>query len=111
MSARSFLTRDLGINSNRAEWCTFFTQHRKYGYTVILVSQFDRLIDRQIRSLIEYEYKHRKINNYKAFGAVLGLFSGGALFVAVIYWYGVKERVGAEFFPWKAEILQSVQLL
>lgn len=87
--------------SDRAEWCTFFTQHRKYGYTVILVSQFDRLIDRQIRSLIEYEYKHRKINNYKAFGAVLGLFSGGALFVAVIYWYGVKERVGAEFFRGK----------
>lgn len=87
--------------ADRTEWCTFFTQHRKYGYAVILVSQFDRLIDRQIRSLIEYEYKHRKVNNYKAFGALLGLFSGGALFVAVIYWYGVRERVGAEFFRGK----------
>lgn len=83
---------------DRSKWCQFFTQHRKYGYTVILISQFDRLIDRQIRSLIEYEYKHRKINNYKAFGALLGLFSGGALFICVIYWYGVREKVGSQFF-------------
>jgi len=30
---------------NRQEWCSFFTQHRKYGYNIILVSQCDRLID------------------------------------------------------------------
>lgn len=85
----------------RDDWCTFFTQHRKYGYNIILVSQFDRLIDRQIRSLIEYEYKHRKLNNFKALGAVLGFLSGGALFCSVIYWYGVKEKVGTEFFRGK----------
>lgn len=82
----------------RDEWCSFFTQHRKYGYTVILVSQFDRLIDRQIRSLIEYEYKHRKINNFKLFGALLGLLYGGNLFICVQMWYGVREKIGCEFF-------------
>ena len=86
---------------DRAEWCTFFTQHRKYGFTIILVSQFDRLIDRQIRSLIEYEYKHRKVNNFKLFGAFLGLLAGGSLFVCVIYWYGVKEKIGSEWFRGK----------
>lgn len=85
-------------DKGRMEWCSFFTQHRKYGFTVILVSQFDRLVDRQIRSLIEYEYKHRKVNNFKAFGKILGLLSGGSLFCCVIYWYGVKEKVGTQFF-------------
>lgn len=95
-----FNSRSWG-NRDRMEWIRFFTQHRKYGYTIILVSQFDRLIDRQIRSLVEYEYKHRKINNFKAFGAILGLLSGGSLFCYVIYWYGVSERIGCQFFRGK----------
>lgn len=82
----------------RDAWASFFTQHRKYGYDVILVSQFDRLVDRQIRSLIEYEYKHRKINNFKKFGKILGLLCGGNLFCYVNYWYGVREKIGVKFF-------------
>lgn len=84
--------------ANRAGWTSFFTQHRKYGYDVILIAQFDRMLDRQIRSLIEYEVIHRKVNNYGWFGKILGLLSGGALFAAVKMWYPMKERVGAEFF-------------
>ena len=34
--------------SGRANWLEFFTQHRKYGYDIILIAQFDRMIDRQI---------------------------------------------------------------
>lgn len=83
----------------RQEWCSFFTQHRKYGYSVILVSQFDRLVDRQIRSLIEYEYKHRKVNNYGVGGLLVSLFAvGHPVFACVEYWYGVKEKVGVTFF-------------
>ncbi|TCL59978.1 zonular occludens toxin Zot [Kineothrix alysoides] len=84
--------------SGRSEWLTFFTQHRKLGFDIILISQFDRMIDRQIRSLIEYELIHRKVNNYGAAGKVLGLLSGGSLFVSVKMWYPMKERLGAEFF-------------
>jgi zona occludens toxin (predicted ATPase) len=84
---------------SRQQWTSFFTQHRKYGYNIILISQFDRLIDRQIRSLIEYEYRHRKINNFGTAGFFLGLFSlGHPLFISVEYWYGVKEKCGVSFF-------------
>ena len=83
---------------DRLKWCTFFTQHRKYGYNVILITQFDRLIDRQIRSLVEYEVKHRKVSNFKTLGAFLGLLFGGNLFVAVTTWYGMKEKISSEFF-------------
>ena len=82
----------------RKEWLSFFTQHRKYGYDIILVAQFDRMIDRQIRSLIEYEQIHRKVSNFGIYGKILSLFSCGKLFVSVKVWYPLKEKVGSEFF-------------
>lgn len=84
--------------SGRSDWLSFFTQHRKLGYDIVLISQFDRMIDRQIRSLIEYEYIHRKVNNYGMVGKILGLLCGGSLFVTVKMWYPMKQRVGSDFF-------------
>lgn len=86
------------VKSDRAEWCSFFTQHRKLGYEVVLVAQFDRMLDRQIRSLIEYEWIHRKVSNFGIQGKIMSLFCGGRLFVAVKVWYPLKEKVGSEFF-------------
>lgn len=82
----------------RSEWLSFFSQHRKYGYHVILVAQFDRMLDRQIRSLIEYQYTHRKVSNFGIFGKILALFAGGGLFVAVKIWYPLGEKVGSDFY-------------
>ena len=82
----------------RDNWLSFFTQHRKYGYDIILVAQFDRMVDRQIRSLIEYEFIHRKINNIGKWGKIFSLIAMGNLFVSVEYYYPLKERLGSEFF-------------
>lgn len=82
---------------SRAEWVKFFTMHRKYGYDIVLVAQFDRMIDRQIRSLIEYEIVHRKLSNFGLKGKLLSLAMGNMAFVAVKTWYPLKERVGAEW--------------
>lgn len=82
---------------DRQEWIYFFQQHRKLGYDVILISQNDRLIDRQIRAFIETEWKHRAIKNYKTFGFLLSSFTGG-MFCAVEYWYGMHLRCGSEMF-------------
>ena len=84
--------------AGRNAWLSFFTQHRKFGFDIILVSQFDRMIDRQIRSLIEYEKIHRKVNNYGIFGKILAILCGGNLFVSVYMWYPLKQKLGAEFF-------------
>lgn len=83
--------------ANRNEWLEFFTQHRKFGYDITLIAQFDRMIDRQIRSLIEYEFIHRKLSNFGFKGWLLSLFLGGNTFVAVQMWYPLKERIGSEF--------------
>ena len=92
-----FNAREWNIKG-RSEWLSFFTQHRKYGYDVYLVAQFDRMIDRQIRSLIEYEIIHRKVSNFGIMGKILSAASMGKLFVAVKIWYPLKEKVGSEFF-------------
>lgn len=82
----------------REEWLSFFTQHRKYGYEVVLIAQFDGMVDKQIRSLIEYEVKHRKVSNFGIVGKIINIMSFGKLFCAVKIWYPMNERVGSEFF-------------
>lgn len=85
--------------SGREGWISFFTQHRKYGYDIVLIAQFDRMLDRQIRSLLEYEYIHRKVLNYGWRGVLLSaFFLCPHLFVAVKVWYPLKEKVSSEFF-------------
>lgn len=92
-----FNTRDYG-RKDRRSWLSFFPQHRKLKYKVILIAQFDRMLDRQIRSIVEYEYVHRKVSNYGTVGFLLGMFAGGNLFVCVKKWYPMKEKIGSEFF-------------
>jgi len=88
-----FNSRDWQIKRNeRMEWIEFFSQHRKLGYNVIMITQFDRMIDRQIRSLVEYEIRHRKINNFK-----IGKLIPVTTFAAITYWYGVNEKIETEF--------------
>jgi len=84
--------------SGRAKWLSFFTQHRHYGYDIILIAQFDRMVDRQIRSLIEYEYIHRKMSNFGWQGKALSLVFGGKSFIAVKMWYPLNEKISSEVF-------------
>lgn len=95
-----FNAREWNIKG-RSDWLSFFTQHRKYGYDIFLVAQFDRMVDRQIRSLIEYQIIHRKVSNFGKFGTILNLLSGGGLFIAVEEWYPLHEVVGHHFFKYR----------
>lgn len=88
-------------DSSRMEWVTFFTQHRKYGYDVIIISQLERLIDRQIRGCFEFEVSHKKMVHYKTLGAFLSMPFRGNLFLAVTHWYGARGKdsvTGSRFF-------------
>lgn len=87
-------------SKDRNRWLVFFQQHRKLGYTCILVAQNDRMVDRQIRANFEYEVKHRSLSNFGTVGFLVGLV-GIKLFCAISYWYGMKERLGAEFYRYR----------
>lgn len=94
--------------SDRMEWIRFFTQHRHLGYDFILVSQFDMLVDKQIRCLFEYDIKHRKLNNY----GITRLFPI-PVFVAVTFWYCIKKKVTVDFFIYRrkySRIYNSYQM-
>ena len=83
---------------DRKIWIKFFTQHRKLGYHVILIAQMDKMLDKQIRGVIEYEYIHRKLSNYGKAGKLLTIFLAGDLFTAVQMWYPLKLKVGTQMF-------------
>ncbi|WP_139653014.1 zonular occludens toxin domain-containing protein [Raoultibacter phocaeensis] len=82
-------------DKSRSEWVKFFTQHRKYGFDIYLVAQFDRMIDRQIRNLIEYEYNHRSLANFGTLGFLFSLLVGGRAFCGVKTWYQHTDRLGS----------------
>lgn len=86
--------------SDRAEFNQFFSLHRKLGYNVLLISQNDRLIDRQIRCNIEYRVKHRKVNNF----GTIGMFIPFSVFAAIEYWYGINEKLGTNMIIFKKKL-------
>lgn len=85
-------------DSQRMDLLEFASQHRHHGYKIILVAQSDKMIDRQFRALIEYEVHHRKVANFGIGGKILGLFAAGRLHVCVSRYYGLSERLGADWF-------------
>lgn len=85
---------------DRKQWIKFLQTHRHYGYNIILVSQSDRFMDKQVRYFIEYDVKHRVANNLGYIGMLISIF-GIKLFAQVTYWYGVKEKCYTDFFTYK----------
>lgn len=83
----------------RQDWLEFFTHHRHLGYDILIISQFDRLIDAQVRCCFEYNYVHRKANNFGFIGMLLTIFKI-PLFVQIQYWYGNKQVTGRKFFTY-----------
>ncbi len=79
-------------------WVSFYSQHRKLGSYIGLIAQFDRMLDRQIRSLVENEIKHRKVSRAGLFGKLLGFLTGDNLFIYIKIWYPMKQKVYSEFF-------------
>lgn len=83
----------------RDSWNKFFTNHRHYGYDIVLAAQFDRMIDRQIRSIFEVEVIHRKLNSMGLQGLFFRfLFLSPTLFLKIHYYYPIHEKLRVEFF-------------
>lgn len=94
----------LFLQADRLKWIEFFSLHRHYGYDFILISQSDRMVDRQIRSFFEYNHQHRNVGNYKLFGKLLSFFVGGGLFVDCTVFYSIRERVGSDWIKFSRRI-------
>lgn len=99
-----FNARNWNTDSNRMEFLEFLSQHRKYGYRIILCCQADIMIDKQFRSLVEYECNHRKISNYGFAGLLLRLLCFGEVFYCCETLYAAKLKTGGRFFRYKKSL-------
>lgn len=94
-----FNCRDFG-RKDRSDWINFFAQHGKLGYDIILITQNSRMLDKQIRSFIEVEVKHRKLSQYGFLGALICFIR--PRFAAVSYWAGGNGvYTGKEIFSYQ----------
>lgn len=98
-----FNSRDWQVKANeRTKWIKFLALSRKFGYDFIFVAQADRMMDKQIRSLCEYEVKHLKANN-SFFLSFLSLFKI-TLFMYIYQWYVTKMRGDLRFGLFKQKV-------
>lgn len=86
---------------DRMNWLDFFSQHRKFGFDVILIAQADLMLDKQIRAFIEVEENHRLMAQCGIYGKVLGYIFR---FVDIKRWYGNKMRLGADYIIYRSKI-------
>lgn len=99
-----FNSRNWSTDSNRMEFLEFLSQHRKYGYRIILICQADIMIDKQFRSLVEYECNHRKISNYGILGMILRAVCFGEVFYCCESLYAAKIKTGGRFFRYSKKL-------
>ncbi len=88
--------------SERTKWIKFLSQSRKFGYDFVFVCQMDRMIDRQIRGLVEYEVKHLKANNSFMF-KILSLFKV-TMFMYVYKWYQTNIKANLRLSLYKRAV-------
>lgn len=82
-------------------WTTFFSVHRHYGFEIVLCTQMDTNLDKQVRGVIETQCIHRKIENIGIQGKILSFLCGGGLFYCVVRWYPMHEKVDGYFFKYR----------
>lgn len=83
---------------DRQQWAEFFRQHRKLGFTVILITQDISFMDKQIRKVIEFEYRHRNLKNFQFIGGALSFLTGGNLFCVPVFWLSNGKRDHTEWY-------------
>lgn len=83
---------------DRLPWLEFFSQHRKYGVSVLLIAQSAKMIDNQFRMLVESEVNHRSLRHGGAWGRALSAPFGGRLCRTVTTLFQVREKTGSEWF-------------
>lgn len=77
---------------DRLKWIEFFTVHRHFGFDVILVTQNDMMIDKQIRGVLETQVLHRNVSKYKKLGKLIAAPFGGNLFICIESMYGMSKK-------------------
>lgn len=96
-NSRLWMSKGTGRGDSRMDWLEFMSQHRKYGYRIILITQSAKMIDNQFRMLVDDEVNHRRVDTMGKFGAMAGILCRHRLFMLVHYLFQTHERLGMRF--------------
>lgn len=78
--------------NDRLLWVEFLTIHRHLGFDVILASQSEKNIDKQIFRLVQTIVEHRNVKEYRTFGRFLAFICGGNLFMHNYKYAGMNKK-------------------
>ena len=112
-NARDYNAKGKGEFTRR--WLRFFAQSRKLGFDVILVAQFDKQIDRQIRECVEYEVHHYSAKHMFPIKYLARLLPFTHVSLVLRTWYaakGMKQRAPGLMisFPWHFAAYDSMRM-
>lgn len=104
----AFNSRDWNVKPDeRKGWIEFLVNSRKFGYDVIMIAQDQRMIDRQIRALAEFEVQHKKLNSW----GFLKMFPI-TVFACISFWNGIRNmRGGLEMCTYSKKIANRYDTL
>lgn len=74
--------RDWGA-ADRKAWTSFFMEHRKLRFEVILITQWSKMLDKQILPLIDYEYNFRRMSRFGWFGFFVYILTFGEKYLVI----------------------------
>lgn len=104
-----FNSRDWNAKGDvRMKWIKFIVNSRKWGYDIVFISQDIRMIDRQMRSIIEHNVQHAKLNNFAWFKLI-----PIPIFVTVKRWLVADFKGQVRFhllLPWVARRYDTMKL-
>ena len=89
---RKFNCREYN-NPDRRSWLDFFSIHRHFLFSVILSCQWDSMLDKQIRCLVEMEVKHRRFWYLGWIGKAAEIILMRKLFFRIESYYGLHQVV------------------
>lgn len=87
--------------SDRLAWLSFFAEHRHFGFDMILMSQSDGSVDKQIKARLENEVFHRKFLNFlkpKILADFVSLIMPVPIFIIIVRKYGMRNKKEAHYY-------------
>lgn len=88
--AHVWMNSRLWRDDDRLEIVNWFSQHRKLGFDVYLITQDANNIDRQVRALFEYHVHLRNLKKMKVAGVPVSPIN---VFLAIWKWHAAKGTV------------------
>lgn len=88
--AHVWMNSRLWRDDDRLDIVNWFSQHRKLGFDVYLITQDANNIDRQVRALFEYHVHLRNLKKMKVAGVPVSPMN---LFLAIWKWHAAKGAV------------------